>query len=308
MLIPSGVKKVVIIVFVLCVFNDNRSTAFSSRTTIMSSPNPGPSKKAPSGYVFIATSIDGFIADSKGSVNWLNEYQGSHPLSEGDDGGFGAFLDSVDVILMGRKTFATVNEIVDTGVAPWPYGDKPLYILTSNLDNVKVCSQLKDKVKAITGHDPETVLRAISAATGAQNVYIDGGSTIRSFLEAGLITKAIVTVVPVKLGDGVPLFTEQQRMRLRQADQKTFPMDLLKSHIESNESTEGKSRDGGNLSRMRPILDFVDLHRKRVFSETLDFAVNNNLASVKPRFPTLKMVIGFATVRHPRASFGYPRV
>ena len=77
---------------------------------------PDEIESLPSASVFIATSIDGYIADADGGVDWLNDLQTTHPLPEGDDGGFGAFVSSVDAIVMGRTTFETVLGFLDSGM------------------------------------------------------------------------------------------------------------------------------------------------------------------------------------------------
>ena len=75
--------------------------------------------------VYIGTSLDGFIARRDGSIDWLNEAQGLVP--EGEDCGYHAFMDSVDTLIMGRKTF---EQVITFG--PWHYGDTPVVVLSHN--------------------------------------------------------------------------------------------------------------------------------------------------------------------------------
>lgn len=182
-----------------------------------SSSNNSPSSPRCSASVFIATSKDGYIADSNNSVDWLNDLQQTNPLPDGDDGGFNDFMSSTDAVVMGRTTYETVCQFVQNGI-DWPY-TKPVYVLTRNFDNVKVPSKLQGKVKAITG-DLETVMDALQTEVSAQDVYVDGGATIRSFLDAGLVKRAIITVVPVTLGNGVALFTKEQEDMLQEVSRK----------------------------------------------------------------------------------------
>jgi dihydrofolate reductase len=84
------------------------------------SSNP---KSTMKGVANIALTVDGFIADKNGGLDWLN----NQPMIEGEDFGFAEFLASVDAILMGRNTFETV---VQFGKGAWPYAKKPLFILT----------------------------------------------------------------------------------------------------------------------------------------------------------------------------------
>jgi len=145
--------------------------------------------------VFIATSLDGFIADQNGSVDFLYKY----PDIPNEDMGYVKFISSIDAILMGRKTFETV---LGFGVE-WPYKE-PVYVLTSTLKTIP--SDLEGKVFYING-TPETI---ISTLRNDQhyNIYLDGGKTIQSFLDEGLVDEMIITTIPVLLGSGISLFGE----------------------------------------------------------------------------------------------------
>lgn len=157
--------------------------------------------------VFIATSLDGFIAKTDGSVDWLNEFHSTLP--EGDDGGFHEFMASVDALVMGRKTFESVRDMEG---GPWPYGDTPVWVLTAA--GVEVPERLKGKVKLTKG-SPQEILTEL-AASGAKDVYVDGGETIRGFLAAGLLTRIIISKVPITLREGRPLFTEEQASQIKE--------------------------------------------------------------------------------------------
>lgn len=145
--------------------------------------------------VFIATSLDGFIAREDGSIDWLNEANTLIP--SGEDCGYGAFIQPIDVIVMGRKTF----ELVLT-FDPWPYGDKKMVVLSSQPLNIP--ARLQNTVSA-SSKSPQALVEQL-AAEGAQNLYVDGGVTIQRFLSAGLIDEIIITLIPVLLGKGIPLF------------------------------------------------------------------------------------------------------
>jgi dihydrofolate reductase len=190
-----------------------------------------PESAIPSASVFIATSRDGFIADTNGSVSWLNDLQTTHPLPDGDDGGFGAFLSSVDAIVMGRTTYDTVLGFLDSGIE-WPYGSIPVFVYTSNVKNVKVPDELSKQVKAATGTPKEVLQVVASEIDGAKDIYVDGGRTIRSFLDEGLVRRATVTVVPVSLGDGVPLLLEKHKDVLQEASREKMPNGFVKMTYE----------------------------------------------------------------------------
>ena len=115
----------------------------------------------------------------------MNDFNETMP--EGDDGGFGDFMASVDALVMGRKTFESVRDMEG---GPWPYGDTP-WVLTKG--GVEIPELLKGKVKLTKG-SPQEILEEL-AASGAKDVYVDGGETIRGFLDAGLLSRIIIRKV-----------------------------------------------------------------------------------------------------------------
>ncbi|MFW9808885.1 MAG: dihydrofolate reductase family protein [Candidatus Thorarchaeota archaeon] len=143
-------------------------------------------------YVYIATSLDGFIATGDGGLDWLNEI----PNSEKSDFGYAEFMRGIDAIVMGRKTFEKI-----LAFDAWPY-DIPVYVLSKR--RISIPDELDDKVEIITGN-PKKVVDQLNEL-GHQNLYIDGGITIQGFLEEDLVDKMIITRVPVLLGEGIPLF------------------------------------------------------------------------------------------------------
>ena len=162
--------------------------------------------------VFIATSLDGFIAREDGALDWL-PVPGGAPGDE--DYGYRAFFDSVDALVMGRNTFD-----VALGFGTWPYGEKPVYVLTHRP------LVLPD---ALAG-EPESVARAL-AARGVRRFYADGGVTVQQFLAAGLVDRLIVTRVPVLIGRGIPLFgpLADGDVRLRHVTTRSWQDGLVQS-------------------------------------------------------------------------------
>ena len=148
--------------------------------------------------VFIATSLDGYIADLNGSVDFLYDY----PDIEGEDMGYQAFIDSVDALVMGRKTFETVLSFD----VEWPY-DLPVFVWSRQLK--KVPTSLESKVHVVSG-DPVEVVNQLKTL-GFNTLYIDGGLTIRSFLEEDLVDEMTLTTIPVLLGSGIPLFISSEK-------------------------------------------------------------------------------------------------
>ncbi len=144
--------------------------------------------------VFIAASLDGFIAREDGSIDWLSPEE-VHP-SDGDYG-YQAFFASVDAIVMGRNTFDLVLTFGD-----WPYGETPVFVLSSG--EVEIPAKLNATVTCISA-SPGEVLRQLSTK-GYEHLYVDGGRTIQGFLREGLISDLIITRIPILLGSGIPLF------------------------------------------------------------------------------------------------------
>jgi dihydrofolate reductase len=145
------------------------------------------------GHIFIATSLDGFIARPDGNLDWLMKHQ-----TPDKDHGYGELMDSVDGIVMGKGTFETV-----LAFDQWPY-PKPLVVLSHTLKNSDIPHHLANRV-SISAQEPDELMRSL-AVDGWQHAYVDGGKVIQSFLRAGLIADMVVTRVPVLLGAGLPLF------------------------------------------------------------------------------------------------------
>ncbi|ROV57487.1 dihydrofolate reductase [Vibrio ponticus] len=150
-----------------------------------------------SNIVYIATSIDGFIADKNNQVDWLHDTP--NPNLDGSDFGFAAFMQQVDALVMGRNTF----EMVASFDCDWPY-TKPVFVLSNTLSSIP--SEYQDKVFLVKG-DLKQVVAELNQQ-GYQHLYIDGGKTVQSFLEQDLIDEMIITTIPVVLGGGVLLFGE----------------------------------------------------------------------------------------------------
>jgi dihydrofolate reductase len=145
--------------------------------------------------VFIATSLDGFIAREDGAIDWLEAANATVP--PGEDCGYAAFAASVDGLVMGRHSFETV-----LGFAPWPYGDKRLVVLSRG--PVAIPEALAGTVTA-SSEAPEALVERLGAE-GVRHVYVDGGITIQRFMAAGLVDEITVTLIPILLGAGRPLF------------------------------------------------------------------------------------------------------
>lgn len=145
--------------------------------------------------VYIATSVDAFIAKKDGDIEWLNRPE--YSTSEMKGLSYDEFITSVDALVMGRNTFEKALTFGD-----WPYNGIPVVVLTSR--ELIIPPHLKGKVTAMGG-DPKALVANL-AEEGKQHLYIDGGKTIQRFLQAGLINEITITKIPILLGDGIPLF------------------------------------------------------------------------------------------------------
>jgi len=150
------------------------------------------------GCVFIATSLDGYIARPDGDIAWLTdppELQG-HSEGQTDDRGpkdYEAFMATVGHLVMGRGTYEKV--LTFNG---WPYGAKQVIVLSSTLPHAG-----DDRI-TLTRSLPEAV--ALLDSQGARGVYIDGGKVIQEFLSHDLVDEITITRAPVLIGVGLPLF------------------------------------------------------------------------------------------------------
>jgi len=166
--------------------------------------------------VYIACSLDGFIARKDGSIDWLMDI----PNPENSDYGFSAFMERIDGIIMGRSTFETV-----VSFRQWPY-TKPVYVLSHTLKDVP--PRLRDKAEVVQG-DLQDIIASLNSK-GIKHLYIDGGKTIQSFLKLDMIDELIITRIPIILGSGIPLFVDMDReIKLELTQTKILNKDLVKS-------------------------------------------------------------------------------
>ncbi len=169
--------------------------------------------------VFVGTSLDGFIARPNGALDFL-------PPGGGEPHGYDEFIAGIDAIVIGRKTFETVLSF-----DAWPYGDKRVVVLSRRpLDLSKVVGGVVEQ----RGGAPADIVAQLGA-TGAHELYIDGGITIQEFLRAGLIDRLIITHVPVLIGEGIPLFGSLPHdIHLRHVMTRSFPSGLVQSEYSTH--------------------------------------------------------------------------
>ncbi len=139
--------------------------------------------------VYIAHSVDGYIADAEGSLDWLFLAAGT------EDYGHAEFMAGVDGLAMGRGTWDFIADEPDL-----PFEGRPVYVFT-NRD-----AKPRDGV-TFWSRTPQDAVAEWQAA-GLTHVYVDGGRLISQFLQAGYVDELTLTVVPVLLGAGSRLFHE----------------------------------------------------------------------------------------------------
>jgi dihydrofolate reductase len=163
--------------------------------------------------VFIAASLDGFIARANDDLDWL-------PQGGGEPHGYDEFIATVDALVIGRRSFEKVLTF-DT----WPYDKKPVVVLSTR---ALAPAPPGAVVERMSGAPAEIVSQL--AARGVGHIYVDGGITIQRFLQARLIQRLIITRIPVLLGDGIPLFGALQGdIVLKHVRTRQYPSGLVQS-------------------------------------------------------------------------------
>ena len=166
--------------------------------------------------VYVGLTIDGFLARPDGALDFLPT-----PSDPNEDFGFADFLASVDVVVMGRKTFDQVAAFVAEGV-PWPYAGKPVYVVSrtmrqedippETLAAARASDENKETKISVSAASPAETLRVVARETRKKKgsrplrAYVDGGSIVRALLEEDLVDEMVLTTVPVLIGRGAPLF------------------------------------------------------------------------------------------------------
>lgn len=160
--------------------------------------------------VFIAHSVDGYIATDDDSLDWLMAAG-----AEGEDYGFDAFLSDVDVVAMGRSTYEFIKDFPEL-----PYRGRPVQVFTTRDPGPR------DGFEFYARTPLEAVARWEEQGVG--RVYVDGGTLISQFLEAGLVDEMTLTTVPLLLGSGKPLFHRiATATQLRLVDSHVFDSGMV---------------------------------------------------------------------------------
>lgn len=150
--------------------------------------------------LFIAMSIDGYIADYAGGVDWLAGTGTEEPDSYSD------FIREIDTVVMGGNTYRQIVTQLSPGV--WPYPGMESYIVTRRSTS-PICETVK-----VVQESPCSLIRRLCEKPG-KGIWICGGADIaRQLMEEDLIDRYHLSVIPILLGDGIPLFAPKMRRQL----------------------------------------------------------------------------------------------
>ncbi|MGM9924455.1 MAG: dihydrofolate reductase family protein [Bacillus sp. (in: firmicutes)] len=147
--------------------------------------------------VYIATSLDGYIAKEDGGLDWLHEAEG-----EGDNG-YEDFIASVDTVIMGRKTYEDIHELA----GEYPYQGKKSYVFTTSAADLKNTA-FASHVEFIAGEAADLIAK-LQAEPGSNIWLVGGANLLQEFLKDDLVDEYIISIIPAILGKGIPLFSRQ---------------------------------------------------------------------------------------------------
>lgn len=159
--------------------------------------------------IYIATSIDGYIARKDGSLDWLDRVGGFD-----DDYGFRKLVDSIDALIIGRKTYEVATTV------PAPYPGKRVVVLSNSLHSVRNDMELY--------RGDLTQLVSNLHADGIKHIWIDGGVTISQFLDLQMVDSMTLSLIPIVLGAGIPLFNSiSKEHECRLISSQSYPSGLV---------------------------------------------------------------------------------
>jgi dihydrofolate reductase len=171
---------------------------------------------------YLAATLDGFIADEDDGIEWLTGYEGSTDVEGATEirPVMNEFIDGVGALAMGSRTY----EWMRVHVPEWPYGDRPSWVFTSRGELAPIEGA---NVRFVSG-DVAPLAEEMIAAAGESPFWIVGGGKLAlRFAEAGLLNEVIVTVVPVAIGSGKPLFGRRLERTLRLTSCQPFTTGMV---------------------------------------------------------------------------------
>lgn len=171
-------------------------------------------------HMFMAMSLDGFVAREDFGLDWLMKQK-----TEGEDHGNEAFMESVDGLVMGSGSFRTMQTF-----GAWPY-EKPVVVISKTMKPDDIPEELRQTV-TVSALAPRQLVAFLSEQAW-KRAYIDGGKIIQSFMRERLIADMTVTIVPILIGEGKRMFGALDAdIDLRLLESKSFPSGLVTSRYE----------------------------------------------------------------------------
>lgn len=156
--------------------------------------------------LYIAMSLDGYIADENGGVSWLES-----AAEPNGDGGYAAFLERIDTVILGRRTYEQI--VTELSPGEWVYHGLQSFVLTH-----RPCADT-DEI-TFTCEEAASLAKRLKAQPG-KDIWVCGGADVaRQFMERDLIDEYYLTVLPVLLGAGIRLFGDGTCQRLSLAESR----------------------------------------------------------------------------------------
>jgi len=184
--------------------------------------------------VHIATSADGFIARKDGGIDWLDR-----PVPKGVDYGLAAFYKSIDTILYGRKTYDVAVKFVADGIEIPHDARVRNYVFSRRRAPKKILPGFEFVKEPI-----KTFVKSLRAQKGKDIWMMGGGGIIGTFLDEGEIDEFVISVIPVFIGEGIPLIAPRHRtVPLKLLSTKKFSDGVLQLHYAVSEARpSGRAR------------------------------------------------------------------
>lgn len=184
----------------------------------------------PETRIYIAATVDGFIARPDDRLDWLEHDTG------GEDYGFATFREGLDGLILGRRTY---EQVLGFGVE-WPYDGLTTVVWSRSLTSADVPPALRDKKVEVSGLAPGQLLTSLGER-GIERVWVDGGQTLQAFLAAGLVDFLTVSRIPVLIGEGRSLFG-------------ALPSDVTLEHLATRSFESGVVQTDYAVRRQSPVL------------------------------------------------------
>ena len=184
--------------------------------------------KLPQILIYIASSIDGYIAKENGDLDWLN-----FAPNYDEDYGFKNFINQIDTVILGRKTYETAVKAY--GSSDWPYTGKKIIVLSNTLKKVI------DDANLYSGNLIKLTEQLYSE--GTRHIWIDGGITVSQFLRLNLVDKMILSIIPILLGTGIPLFDIKKEISCDLVSTQAYPNGLVQIKYDMKKFKNNESKN-----------------------------------------------------------------